>query len=77
MTTDAAIDAVFHGKQRTAVRALARIYGDDIDKLLNELHAIAARLAIASGVTPESFAAGIKHHWDFIANALNQESPPQ
>ena len=72
MRTDDAIDAIFHGKQRKAFKALVRIYGENNSLLLNELHARAARLAIASGVTPESFAAGVKHHWDFIANAINE-----
>lgn len=61
-----------HGKDRKALKALMRIYGDDVDAVLNALHAIAARLAIGSGVEPHVFAQGIKHHWDFIANEMTR-----
>jgi hypothetical protein len=76
-TADAAIDTISEGKQRKAFKALVRIFGDDTSTLLNELHAMSARLAILSGVSREDFAAGIKYHWDFIANIINEESTLQ
>lgn len=58
---------------REAVEALVSIYRDSsIEGLLNSLHGLAAKVAIASGVSPENFAAGVKHHWDFLANSLNE-----
>lgn len=65
--------AVVHAKERRALKALVRVYGDDVSLILNGLHAMAARLAIASGVSPDDFTAGIKHHWDFIADAINED----
>lgn len=64
--------AVIHDKERRALKALMRIYGDDVSLILNGLHAMSARLAIASGVSPEDFTAGVKYHWDFLAEALNE-----
>ncbi len=61
-----------HGKDRKALKALMRIYGDDVSTVLNALHAIAARIAIGSGVEPETFAQGMKHHWDFIATEIDR-----
>lgn len=66
--------AVVHDKERKALKAFIRVYGDDVSTVLNGLHTMAARLAIASGVSPEDFAAGLKHHWDFIANAINDSA---
>lgn len=66
--------AVVHDKERRALKALMRVYGDDISIILNGLHAMAARLAIAAGVSPEDFTSGVKHHWDFLAAAINEPS---
>lgn len=63
--------AVMAENDRKAMGELVKIYGDDVSTILNSLHAMAARLAIASGVSPEDFTAGIKHHWDFLAEAVN------
>jgi hypothetical protein len=68
---------IFHDKERRAVDALIEIYGDDTDVVLNALHAIAARLAVATGVDPQDFANGIKHHWDFVADAINDVDAPR
>jgi len=68
--------SVVHDKERRALKALIRIYSDDVSLILNGLHAMAARLAIASGVSPEDFTAGVKHHWDFLAEAVNATEPP-
>lgn len=62
---------VVHGKQREALKALIKVYGDDVDKVLNGLHEMAARIAIAHGVEPEQFAAGVKYHWDFLVEHIN------
>ena len=66
--------AIFHSDKE--YRALIEIYGDDTGAVLNGLHAVAARIAIATGVSPEDFAGGVKHHWDFLANAINGTPPP-
>jgi hypothetical protein len=68
---------VVHGKERKALRALINIYGDDTTTVLNALHAMAARIAIATGVSPEDFSAGMKHHWDFLANSINDRDGMQ
>ena len=65
---------VVHDKERRALRALIEVYGDNVDTILNGLHAMSARIAIASGVTPEKFAAGVQHHWDFLAEHINSPS---
>jgi hypothetical protein len=63
---------IVHNKERRALKALIRIYGDDSNAILNGLHCMAVRVAIGSGASPENFTAGIKVHWDFIANAINE-----
>lgn len=65
--------AVVHDKERRALKALMKIYGDDVCAILNGVHALAARIAIASGIEPEAFVGGAKHHWDFLAGAVNGE----
>jgi hypothetical protein len=59
-------------RQRALVVAMTEIYGDDCNELLNALHELAARIAILSGIEPEVFAAGVKHHWDYLANIVNE-----
>lgn len=71
MTARRVLPAV-HGKDRQALKHLIKVYGDDVDAVLNGLHAIAARVAIVSGVEPDKFVAGVKHHWDFLAAHLNE-----
>lgn len=61
----------FHAKERKTIEALIRIYGDDTNAVLNGLHSTAARLAILTGVSPDDFAAGVKHHWDFLAHSID------
>ena len=63
-----------YAKERKALKALVRIYGNDVDTLLNALHVIAARLAIGSGVKPDAFAQGVKYHWDFIVSGINESA---
>lgn len=65
---------VVHGKERQALKYLIKVYGDDVDAVLNGLHAMAARIALASGVEADQFAAGVKHHWDFLAEHVNEIS---
>ena len=60
-----------HGKDREAAVALMQIYGDDTDAILNALQALTARIAIGAGCSPEKYAAGMKHHWDFIVEGIN------
>jgi hypothetical protein len=67
--------AVMADRDKRAMMALMEIYGDDVSIILNALHAMAARLAIASDVSPEDFTAGMKYHWDFLANAINDDAP--
>lgn len=62
-----------HGKDRAALRALLRIYGDDTDTVLNALHAMAVRIAIGTGVEPDRFAEGVKQHWDFVVGHINEQ----
>jgi len=64
--------SVVHAKQREVLDFLIEVYGDDSDVILNALHEMAARVALMAGVTPEAYAAGMKHHWDHLANELNR-----
>lgn len=61
-----------HGKERKALKALMRVYGDDVSAILNGIHAIGARIAIGTGVEPNTYAQGLKYHWDFIAAEINR-----
>lgn len=62
---------ILHDKQRQVLDLMIELYDDDANLIVNALHEMAARVAIATGIEPEAFAAGMKHHWDGIANALN------
>lgn len=64
----------FHEHERRALDALVEIYGDDTNEILNALHSISARLAIASGVDAKDYADGMKYHWDNLANAFNEHA---
>lgn len=64
----------FHDKERRALDALVEIYGDDTNKVLNALHSISVRLAIATGVDGKEYAAGMKYHWDNLAHAFNDRA---
>ena len=68
--------AGFPTRQRSLLVAATEIYGDDVNDLLNALQETAARIAIFSGVTPEAFAAGVKHHWDHLAVIVNETAEP-
>jgi hypothetical protein len=59
-------------KEAKVLKVALKVYGDDVAAILNGLHMLAARLAIAAEVSPEDFSAGMKHHWDFVANAINE-----
>lgn len=67
--------SIVHDKERRALAALISVYGEDISQILNGLHGIAARLAIAAGTSSEEFTAGVKHHWDFLVEAINDDRP--
>jgi hypothetical protein len=67
---------VTHDKQRQVLDLMMKLYGDDADLIVNALHEMAARVAISTGIEPEAFAAGMKHHWDGIANAINDFAKP-
>lgn len=56
-----------------ALRSLAAIYGTEkTDDIIGNLHWLATRLAIASGVEPETFASNVKTCWDTCAEAVNR-----
>jgi hypothetical protein len=59
-------------RQSDLFLATARIYGDDVETILNALQEMTARIALMSGVEPEAFAGGMKHHWDYLANHINE-----
>jgi hypothetical protein len=59
--------------QQAVLAYVTIVYGDDVGDVLNALHEIAARIAIAAGVEPETFADGVKHHWDRLVNAINAD----
>jgi hypothetical protein len=63
-------NSLFKGRDRACLEALSRVYGDSTDDILNALHSMAARIAIANEVDPEQFAAGPKYHWDAIVRFL-------
>ena len=64
--------SIMNERERALLIAATEIYGDGTDDLLNALQAIAARIAVYTGVDPEKFAGGFKHHWDYLANAINK-----
>lgn len=66
--------AVVHEKQRQALDKMIELYGDDSNAILNALHEMSARVAITCGVSPEDYAAGMKHHWDCLANVVNSHA---
>lgn len=63
--------ALVDERQSSLLAAAVALYGEDVETILNGLQEMATRVAIASGVEPEAFAAGMKHHWDFFADAIN------
>jgi hypothetical protein len=67
------IASIVHGKQREAIEAMIKIFGDDSNAILNALHEIAVRVALMAGVSPGDFAGGVQHHWDSIVNAINED----
>lgn len=65
---------IAHEKQHQVLTLLIELYGDDADPILNALQELAARVALISGVTPDQYAAGMKHHWDWLANVINDHA---
>lgn len=65
------IAGLLSDKEARVLKTALKVYGDDVSLILNGLHILAVRLAIAAEVSPETFAAGMKHHWDYVANAFN------
>lgn len=72
LTAKDLLAGLLSGKEARVLKAAMKVYGDDVSAILNGLHTLAVRLAIASEVSPEDFAAGMKHHWDFVAGAINE-----
>lgn len=62
---------VCHDKQQEVLNFMIDLYGDDADVILNALHEMSARVALSSGVEPEAYAAGMKHHWDSLVEQIN------
>lgn len=62
---------ICHEKQREVLDLMMDLYGDDADVILNALHEMSARVAIMAGVEPEQYAAGMKHHWDYLVEQIN------
>lgn len=61
---------IANSKERRVLYALIEGYGDDVDTVLNVLHAMAARIAIATGVTLENFKAGSNRNWKAWADKI-------
>lgn len=74
MTDDPIPLGVFHDDDRRAIEALIEIYGDDVNQMLNVLHWLAARLAFAGGIDGKDYVAGVKYHWDRLAEAYNKRA---
>lgn len=66
--------SVTHDKQQKVLKLLIKLYGDDSNTILNALHEMCARVAISCGVEPEEYAAGMKHHWDFLVGEINDRA---
>ena len=73
MATTEIVVASLDKDERIALAALVAVYGDETDAVLNGIHTLAAKIAIMTGVEPQKFAAGMKHHWDAIAQIVNQK----
>ncbi len=58
-------------EHQAAFDIIARLYGRDTESLLNGLMDMTVRTAMLGGVSPESFAAGMKHTWDGYVEAIN------
>lgn len=65
-------DQIFRGKDRVAVQSLAAIYGQDVNDLINALHSLVARIAIAAECDPVGFAQGMQHHWNDVCEHLEE-----
>jgi hypothetical protein len=65
---------VVHDKQQLILDVMIGVYGDDADVILNALHEMSARVALTCGVSPDDYAAGMKHHWDYLAEAINERA---
>lgn len=68
--------SLFRGRDLAALNALARIYGDSTDDIINALHSVACRVAIACEVDPQQFAQGLKYHWDDLVRFLESDDSP-
>jgi len=62
---------IFRGRDLQALKALERIYGGDTDDVINALHSLAARVAIACECDPKLFAEGVQYHWQSVVDHLN------
>lgn len=69
--SEADIEAIASPEDRACIAALAQIYGCDVNEVLNRLHALSVCIAVLSGVSPEDFMGGIKHHWDQVREIVN------
>jgi hypothetical protein len=58
-------------QEQAAMQGVIDAVGRDTDTLLNTLHRLAVVVAVFAEVEPENFAAGVKHHWNDVADLLN------
>lgn len=70
-TTPMDVARIMKGDDLRALRAIRDIYGDSTDDVLNALHSMAARIAIACGCDPKAFAEGMQHHWQAVVEHLD------
>jgi hypothetical protein len=63
---------VMPAQHQVAFRLIAELYDDDAEAVINGLMDMTVRAAILGGVTAEMFSAGMKHHWDTYADAINR-----
>jgi hypothetical protein len=68
------IDGLLSDGDTQVLEAAIAAYGEDASAILNGFHSLAARVAIAAGIDPEHFAAGMKHHWDYVANGIMRKT---
>lgn len=72
MTPEQIIDLLPEDEAITLKALLAA--RDQVDDVMNSLVFMAVTLAIAAGVEPETFAAGVKASWRHIADQVNAET---
>jgi hypothetical protein len=68
------IDGLLNDGDAQVLEAAIEAYGEDASAILSGFHSLAARLAIAAEIDPEDFAAGVKHHWDYVAKGIMRKT---